>query len=153
MVNFSNYGHKEISHGGAITGFSAYVQYFPDDDLYIICLINTIGPKKIGRFFGNEITWKLLDKKEYKPMPLNIDAKAIQGIYTGQTRDTIQSLEIKFIANGITRQTIGDEKIDTLKVYVGNNTWMDGNDKITIENNAYRADKVYNYYILKKEIE
>ncbi len=61
LVNFSNYGHKEISHGGAITGFSSYVQYFPDDDLYIICLINTIGPKKIGRFFGNEITWKLLE--------------------------------------------------------------------------------------------
>ncbi|WP_445732330.1 serine hydrolase domain-containing protein [Mariniflexile sp.] len=151
LVNFSNYGHKEISHGGAITGFSAYVQYFPDDDLYIICLINTIGPKKIGRFFGNEITWKLLDKKEYKPMPLDIDAKAIQGIYKGQTRDTIQSLEIKSIANGITRQVKGEEKIDSLKVYVGNNTWMDGNDKITIENNEYRIDKAYNYYILKKE--
>jgi len=151
LVNFSNYGHKEISHGGAIAGFSAYTQYFPDDDLYIICLVNTIGPKKTGRFFGNEITWKLLDKKEYKPVPLDIDVKAIQGIYIGQTRDTLQTLEIKSIPNGITRQVIGEEKIDTLNVYVGNHTWMDGNDKITIENSAYRIDKAYNYYILKKE--
>jgi hypothetical protein len=29
---------------------------------------------------------------------------------------------------------------------------MDGNDKITIKNDAYRVDKIYNYYICKKEI-
>jgi CubicO group peptidase (beta-lactamase class C family) len=151
LVNFSNYGHKEISHGGAIAGFSAYLQYFPNDDLYIICLVNTIGPKKTGRFFGSEITWELLDKQDYKNVTLDIDAKAIEGIYKGQTRDTLQALEIKSISNGITRQTIGEEKIDTLNVYVGNNTWMDGNEKITITNNEYRIDKIYNYYILKKE--
>lgn len=151
LVNFSNYGHKEISHGGAITGFSSYVQYFPDDDLYIICLVNTGGPKKTGQFFGNNITWKLLDKKEYKNVAVDVDTKSIQGVYKGQTRDTIQSLEIKSIDNGITRQTIGKEKIDTLKTYIGNNTWMDGNDIITIENDEYRIDKKLNYYILKKE--
>ncbi|MDP5229769.1 MAG: beta-lactamase family protein [Cellulophaga sp.] len=158
LANFSNYGHKEISHGGAIAGFSSFVQYYPDDDLYIITLINTIGPKKTGRFFGYEIAWKLLDKKEYVQGQLDFDANAIQGTYTGQTRggkdsDGKQSIEIKSIKNGITRQVKGEEKIDTLKVYVGNNTWMDGNDKITIKNNEYRADKIYNYYILKKEIE
>jgi len=151
LVNFSNYGHKEISHSGVIAGFSSFVQYYPEDDLYIITLINTIGPKKTGPFFGYEITWKLLKKKEYVKVESDIDFKTIQGIYTGQTRGAIQSLEIKSIANGITRQVMGEEKIDTLKVYVGNNTWMDGNDKITIENDGYRVDNIYNYYILKKE--
>jgi CubicO group peptidase (beta-lactamase class C family) len=156
LANFSNYGHKEISHGGAIAGFSSVVQYFPDDDLYIICLINTIGPKKTGRFFGYEMTWKLLDKKDYEQATLDFDTNTIQGTYIGQTRggkesDGKQSIEIKSIKNGITRQVKGEEKIDTLKVYVGNKTWMDGNEKITIENNEYRVDKIYNYYILKKE--
>jgi CubicO group peptidase (beta-lactamase class C family) len=156
LVNFSNYGHKEISHGGAIAGFSSFMQYYPDDDLYIITLVNTIGPKKTGRFFGYEITWKLLDKKEYEQATLDIDINAIQGIYSGQTRggkdsDGKQAIEIKSIENGITRQVMGVEKIDTLNVYVGNHTWMDGNDKIIIENNEYRVDNIYNYYILKKE--
>jgi hypothetical protein len=89
---------------------------------------------------------------------LDIDTKAIQGTYTGQTRggrdsDGKQSIEINSIENGITRQVKGEEKIDTLDVYVGNNTWMEGNDKIIIENGEYRIDKVYNYYILKKEME
>jgi hypothetical protein len=63
---------------------------------------------------------------------LDFDTNGIEGIYTGQTRNTIQTLDIKSIENGITRQTIGKEKIDT-KTYIGNNTWMDGNNKITIK--------------------
>jgi CubicO group peptidase (beta-lactamase class C family) len=150
LLNFSNYGHQEIGHDGGGFGFLTVTQYFPDDDLYIICLINTEGPKG-GDFFADKMTWKLLDKKEYKKVELDFDTNGIEGIYTGQTRNTIQTLEIKSIENGITRQTIGKEKIDTLKTYIGNNTWMDGNDKITIENNEYRIDKIWNYYILKKE--
>lgn len=151
LANFSNYGHNEISHGGAIAGFSSFVQYYPDDDLYIITLVNTIGPKKTGRFFGYEITWKLLDKKDYKQATLDIDTNTIQGSYTGQTRGDKQTIEIKSIKNGITRQVKGEEKIDTLNVYVGNHTWMDGNEIIIIKNDEYRIDKIYNYYIFKKE--
>lgn len=150
LVNFSNFGHKEIAHEGAITGFLSDTRFFPEDDLYIICLVNTIGPRG-GSYFAEQITWKLLNKKPYKQVRLDIAVNNIQGIYTGVGRDGIQSIEIKSIENGITRRNIGEEKIDTLSVYVGKNTWMDGNDKIIIENNEYRINKIYNYYILKKE--
>jgi CubicO group peptidase (beta-lactamase class C family) len=150
LFNFSNHGHQEIGHDGGGFGFLSDTRYFPDDDLYVISLVNNTGPRG-GSFFADKITWKLLDKKEYKKVAVDVDTKSIQGVYKGQARDTIQSLEIKSIDNGITRQTIGNEKIDTLKTYIGNNTWMDGNDKITIENNEYRIDKIWNYYILKKE--
>jgi CubicO group peptidase (beta-lactamase class C family) len=150
LFNFSNYGHQEIGHDGGGFGFLSDTRYFPDDDLYVISLVNNTGPRG-GSFFADKITWKLLDKKEYKKVAVDVDTKSIQGVYKGQARDTIQSLEIKSIDNGITRQIIGNEKIDTLKTYIGNNTWMDGNDKITIENNEYRIDKIWNYYILKKE--
>jgi CubicO group peptidase (beta-lactamase class C family) len=151
LVNFSNYGHKVIAHTGGIPGFLSDTRYFPDNDLYIICIINTIGPRERGgSFFADEMTWKLLEKKEYKQVALDIDNNALQGTYTGQIRRAKQSIKIKSVGTGITRQTIGEEQIDTLKVYVGNNTWMDGNDKVTIKNNEYRVDKIYNYYILKK---
>lgn len=149
LVNFSNFGHKEIAHGGGIHGFLSDTRYFPDEDLYIICLVNTTGPNG-GRFFADNITWKLLDKKEYKSVELDSDFKNIQGAYKGAVRGSMQSLEVKSIINGITLQSLGEEKIDTLKIYIGNNTWMDGNNKITIENDEYRVDNTYNYYILKK---
>ncbi len=151
-ANFSNYGHQEISHGGAIAGFSSFVQYYPDDDLYIITLVNTIGPKKTGRFFGYEITWKLLDKKMPANLALDIDPKLLEGLYTGPTRGNYKdSIQVKSIADGIIIHKLKTNKIDTLKVYVGNSTWMDGNDKINIANDKYRVDNIYNYYILKKE--
>lgn len=150
LVNFSNFGHKEIAHGGGINGFLSDTRYFPDEDLYIICLINSTGPKG-GSFFADEITWKLLKKQEYKGVDLDININNLQGKYTGVVRGSTHSLEVKSITNGITVQSIGEEKIDTLDIYVGNNTWMRGNDKITIENEEYREDQTYNYYILKKE--
>ena len=150
LVNFSNFGHNEIAHGGGIHGFLSDTRYFPEEDLYIICLINTTGPRG-GSFFAEEITWKLLDKKEYKQVELDSDFTNIQGTYTGAVRGANVSLEVKSIKNGITLQAVGNDQIDTLKVYIGNNTWMDGNDKVTIENNEFRKNNIYNYYILEKE--
>ena len=150
LVNFSNFGHKEIAHGGGISGFLSDTRYFPNEDLYIICLINTTGPNG-GSFFADKVTWKLLHKIAPKQVDLDIDVSSIQGTYTGAARGNQQTLKIKSIVNGITIQAAGKEKIDTLDVYVGNNTWMSGNHSITIEDEEYRLDQTYNYYILKKE--
>lgn len=151
LVNFSNFGHKEISHGGLIPGFVSDTRYFPEEDLFIICLINTTGYRGYN-FFSEEITWKLLDKKEYVQVDMDIDPSNIQGIYSGPVWGGLnKSLEIKSIKNGITRQVVGRDQIDTLDLYIGNNTWMDGNDIITIVNNEYCINELINFYILKKE--
>jgi hypothetical protein len=52
---------------------------------------------------------------------------------------------------GIIIQKLKSDKIDTLKTYIGNNTWADGNNRIVIKNNEYREIKPYAYYIFKKE--
>ncbi|MFT4831682.1 MAG: CubicO group peptidase (beta-lactamase class C family) [Psychroserpens sp.] len=154
LVNFSNYGQKEISHGGAITGFSSFVQYLPDNDLYIICLINTIGSKRNGQFFAYDLTWELLDKKMPQNVAFDIDTKTLEGLYTGPTRGNYtDSIQVKSIAGGIVIQKLKSDKVDTLKTYIGNNTWADGNNRIVIKNNEYRDIQPYAYYILKKEIE
>jgi len=92
-----------------------------------------------------------LDKQEYQGVYLDIDTKGLEGRYTGAIRGSNHALEIKSISNGITVQSVGDDSIDTLKIYIGNNTWMEGNDKMVIENDEYRVDQTYGYYILKKD--
>jgi CubicO group peptidase (beta-lactamase class C family) len=37
-------GHRRISHGGGIPGFVTTLQYFPDDSLTVVVLINSAGP-------------------------------------------------------------------------------------------------------------
>lgn len=150
LVNFLDNGHREIAHGGGINGFLSETRYFPDEDLYIICLVNTTGPRG-GNYFADEVSWRLLEQKEHEVIELDSDFSAIEGTYTGPIRGATQSLQVQSVQDGIAIKYLGQERTDTLRTYIGNNTWMNGNNRITISNNQYREDNVYNYYILKKE--
>jgi len=84
LVHYINYGHREISHGGEIPGFLSDTRYFPDEDLYIICLVNTIGPKT-ANYFADSILWQLLDKEHYECVNPDVEPGEIAGCYTGLT--------------------------------------------------------------------
>jgi CubicO group peptidase (beta-lactamase class C family) len=152
LGNYSDFGNHRIGHGGAINGFLTDTRYFPDEDLYIICLTNTMGP--IGAsFFADKITWKFLDKKTPQSMALDLDTKLLEGKYMGAIRGVYNySIEVKSIPNGITIRHKDRVEVDTLNTYIGNNTWADGNTKIKIKNDEVRIDEPFSYYILKKEI-
>ena len=151
LVNYSDFGNHRIGHEGGINGFLTDTRYYPDENLYIICLVNTLGPNGAS-FFADEITWKLLDKKTPQSMKIDIDTKLLEGKYSGAVRGYTRTLEVKSILNGLTIQSEGDEKVDTLKTYIGKNTWAEGNTKIIIKNNEYRIDAPSAYNILKKQI-
>ncbi len=150
LVNYTNFGNKQIGHGGGINGFLSETRYFPDEDLYIICLVNTMSPKGAG-FFAEELTWKILDKQEYQPVKVDINLESLSGKYSGQVRGRIFSLDITALSNSIAISSEGQGSVDTIKTYIGQHTWMDGNSIVTIENGEYRRDDIYGYSILKKQ--
>lgn len=153
LTNYSDFGNQMIGHGGGINGFLTDTRYYPDEDLYIIALVNTTGPKGAA-FFANQITWELIDKKEPSSMELDIDSKILEGKYTGAVRGSGSfTLEVKSIENGITVKSERSDSPDTLKTYVGNNTWANGNTRIIIKNDEYRLVNPSAYYILKKKKE
>lgn len=153
LTNYEDFGHHRIGHGGGINGFLTDTRYYPDEDLYIISLVNTTGPKGAS-FFADEITWHLLEKKMPKGAGLDVDTKELEGRYTGAVRGSYEySIEVKSISNGVTIQSERDQNADTLHIYLGNNTWADNNNRIIITNNEYRFVSPSAYYILKKEIE
>ncbi|MGP1276270.1 MAG: serine hydrolase domain-containing protein [Caulobacterales bacterium] len=41
-------GHRFIGHGGSINGFNASLMHYPDQDVTIVLLVNTIGPAARG---------------------------------------------------------------------------------------------------------
>jgi len=153
LVNYSDFGNHRIGHGGGIDGFLTDTRYYPEEDLYIISLVNTTGPKGAS-FFADEITWEILRKKTTQSVELDIDTKLLEGKYTGAVRGSNEySIEVKSILNGLTIQSERDENADTLNIYIGNNTWADNNNRIIINNNEYRIVSPSAYYILKKETE
>ena len=86
-----------------------------------------------------------------KALNLIFNPKDLEGKYTGAARGRTLSAKVKSTPNGICIQYEGMNRVDTLNTYVGNHTWMSGNDKISIENKALRIDQISGYYILKKE--
>ncbi len=150
LVNFSNFGHQSIAHGGGINGFLSETRYFPEEDLYIICLVNTIGPKG-ANYFAEEITWNLLDKIPAKAKQPDIDLKELEGTYTGAARGRNLSIVVKSDGDLITWQYLGRNNLDTLKTYIGNYRWMVDNDIICFKIGEFRMDNPYAYYIFKKD--
>jgi CubicO group peptidase (beta-lactamase class C family) len=152
LVNYSDFGNDKIGHSGGFSGFMTDTRYYPEEDLYIICLVNTSGGPKNATFFADPITWQLLDKKMPENVDLDIETALLEGLYTGPTRGNYtDSIQVKSIVGGMIVQKLKSDKIDTLKTYIGNNTWADGNNRIVIKNNEYRDIQPYAYYILKKE--
>jgi CubicO group peptidase (beta-lactamase class C family) len=149
ISNYSLFGNKLIGHTGGTFGFSADTRYFPDADLYMICLVNTTGPRGAS-YFTNELTWKILSRKEQTSEKLDVDLQPLEGNYKGQARGRVLSVQVKVSNNVILLVTEGKKEVDTLKTYVGNRTWLRGNDRITIDDNKVSIDHVGGHYILKK---
>lgn len=80
-----------------------------------------------------------------KSVGLDFGFTVIVGTYSGQTRGGKQSIEVKGITDAITIESNKDGNSDPLTTYIGNQTWMDGNDIITIRDDAYSIDHVYIY--------
>lgn len=153
LVNYLDFGNHRIGHGGGINGFLTDTRYYPQEDLYMIYLVNTTGPKGAS-YFADAITWELIDKKTPQSKELDIKTKPLEGKYTGAVRGSDNfTIEVRSIINGLTVKSERDDKADTLKIYIGNNTWADDNNRIIIKNNEYRFVNPSSYYILKKEIE
>lgn len=144
------HGHPMISHGGGINGFLSETRYFPDEDLYLICLVNTTGPKGAG-FFADELSWQLLDKNDPTKVDLDLDLESITGRYAGQARGRKLTVEVGATSDGPTLLVEGQDKPDTLDYYLGKHTWLDGDEIFTIDNGEMRVDLGYNYYILQRE--
>jgi CubicO group peptidase (beta-lactamase class C family) len=149
IMNYELYRNKLIGHGGGINGFLSDTRYFPDANLYIICLVNTTGP--IGaNYFAEQLTWKLLKKGQQVSQPLDEDISSLGGTYSGQARGSIIVVDVGLAKDAITVSFNGSREPDTLRIYLGNHTWARGNNQIYINGGKLSYDNVTGHFVLKK---
>ena len=74
----------------------------------------------------------------------------ITGKYSGPVRGRDFTTQVDVISDAILIKGEGAEEVDTIRTYVGNNTWLDGNDVITIKDGILSVDQIYGYYIMEK---
>ena len=82
---------------------------------------------------------------------MDIDLEPLSGQFQGVVRGRTLELSVDATPEGLILKTAGDEKADTVKTYVGNGTWMDGNDIIRFQDGNWKIDQVSGYYILEPQ--
>ena len=150
LTNFNDNGHQCISHGGGIHGFLSETRYYPEEDLTVICLVNTTGPHG-GGYFADEVTWHLLDKKSKETASIDVDLESLTGTYSGQARGRVLTLDVGAIESGLTVQVQGRENIDTVTSYIGDGRWMDDNQIMTLDGDKLTLDAISGFYVLTKQ--
>jgi len=70
-------GHSMVSHGGGINGFNAMLSHYPDADLDVVVLSNTVGPHA-GRVAETIARWALgIEEVVVRDEPLFTDELAV----------------------------------------------------------------------------
>lgn len=146
-------GRRVFEHGGGIPGFLSQNSYYPDDDVSIVVLANTIGPvspeqteRDVAGFLFHTVAEK--DRKHDGGLDPYL------GTFKGRGRG--QDLVIQVTKNDTTLLIQeGDGKPFGL-YFVNGNTWTNGYasyffNKKTDVIDELRIDGIYNFYILKKE--
>lgn len=147
LTHYEHHGQELISHGGGIHGFLSETRYFPEEDLYIICLVNTAGPKG-GSHFAEQLSWQLLEKKRAKAHKMDIDPATLEGTYTGPARGQTINVEVKALEDALIVGLVDREDRDTFDIYLGDKTWQKDNDIIKFRDGLCHIDQVSGYYIL-----
>ena len=150
IIHYEDYGNEVIEHSGGINGFSSATRYYPDDDLYVVCLKNSTGPNYIAETLVADLIWDLIEKKEYPMMELESNLQGFSGSYKGLMRGQEISLTLKVTREGLVISYAEEDAADTITSYIGNNTWAKGNHLITLKQDVLTLDNLYGFYRLNK---
>ena len=149
-------GRRTIFHGGGINGFLSESEFYPNDDLVIVVLLNTAGP--VGpRELARQIAEAVLGKAPDRSRPFQGDLAPFAGLFTGRGRGRPSSVRIE--ANGgnitFTNTAATANPAETLKYY-GNDTFGFKDTLVTFEKengkvSRLRLDSGGGYNILSRQ--
>jgi CubicO group peptidase (beta-lactamase class C family) len=124
-------GRRAIAHGGGINGFLSESEYYPDDDLIVIVLLNTAGPAG-PRDLAKQIVRAVLGPAPDRSRPFSGDAAAYAGTYTGRGRGAAATVTIAASGAALTFARAGGAAPEPL-VYRGDDTFALGDSLVTFE--------------------
>lgn len=134
-------GHRVIRHGGDINGFRSDAAWFPDAQLTIVALTNTLGPVAPGQIVQS-IAELILGRPAEPAVALDHPVSDYVGRYSGVGRG--DSMTITVTADGGTvRLGMGNGPAAAAR-YVGGETFMQGRNRFTFvrENGRVTALRV-----------
>src|SRR5207248_7977671 len=114
-------GRRTISHAGGINGFLSESEYFPDDDLIIVVLLNTAGPVN-PRDLARDIADAVLRKAADSSRPFAGELTSLAGTYTGRGRGRPATVRIVIEGNQLRMVSGAGSGSGDALTYYGNDT-------------------------------
>lgn len=113
-------GAMVIGHGGALPGFLAHASWYPDAELAVVVLINTLGPVSATALAG-ELARQIVPSASAPPVPrfYTADATDLVGRYAGPARGGEMVVEVSRNDEGTLVRSINGAPAQPLP-------WIDG---------------------------
>jgi CubicO group peptidase (beta-lactamase class C family) len=151
-------GRRTLFHGGGINGFLSESEYYPNDDLVIVVLLNTAGP--VGpRELARQIAETVLGKAPDRTRPFQGDLTQFTGLFTGRGRGRPATVRIEANGHDLTfTNTAGSGTPAEILKYYGNDTFGFKETLVTFEKenekvSRLRLDTGGGYNILSRQAE
>jgi CubicO group peptidase (beta-lactamase class C family) len=149
-------GRRTISHGGGIHGFLSESEYYPDNDLVIVVLLNTAGPVA-PRDLARQIAEAVLGKAPDRSQAYQGDLTRLVGLFTGRGRGRPTAVRVDVKGHDLTYQNaaVTGRAPETL-TYYGNDMFGFKDTRVIFEKQNDRAlrlrlDTGGGYNILSRE--
>lgn len=115
-------GHRWIGHGGNNPGFRSELRYYPEHDLHVVVLMNTIGvpdPQEMATALALQVLGPATSTPtvEYRD-----DLDRLTGRYSGRARFGTLSVEITRDGDGLAMRINDDESGKPLR-HLGEGLW------------------------------
>jgi CubicO group peptidase (beta-lactamase class C family) len=150
----SAFGRPLISHGGGINGFLSQLDYYPEDSLSIVVLINTAGPVSPGAI-SRDIAELFYGEWSPRAVAFTGNAADYAGEYhgVGRGRELVARVSASANGSGLSIQTGGPARP---LVHLGNDLFVAGSSRFRFvrENGKIvklRADLGSVYSILQRK--
>ena len=115
-------GRHAIAHGGGISGFLSEVEYYPDDDLVVVVLLNTAGPVA-PRDIAKQIVDQVLPKPNDRRQTFSGDFAAYSGTFAGHGRGRDSRVRIAVDKGALTFTDVAASRPAEPLSFYGNDTF------------------------------
>jgi len=148
-------GRPIIGHSGGTSGFTSNSRYYPEDDLMVIVLQNTLGTTAPSSLSDSLARLVLGPGEQREAPPYEGDLSRLTGRYAGPGRGELLSLHVREKNGALTvRGTTDDAEADTLR-HLSGLTWRKGTDRYRFVRTGEQVvelhvDVVGGHYVLRR---
>ena len=125
-------GRRAIAHGGGISGFLSEVEFYPDDDLIVVVLLNTAGPVA-PRDLARQIADVVLPRPPDRSRTFQGDLQHYAGIFGGRGRGRDSKVRIAVENGALVFADLAASRAPEKLSYYGNETFGFKDTLVTFE--------------------